>query len=326
MPRKFKPLIKLLLTLALLAVLLRSVDLSRVKANIARMDLLRVAMLLLVHWLTQAITAQRWRVFARSFGMSGSYGRFLRVQFAAMFFNLGLPSLVGGDMIKAYSASNSSGVSFRYGLASVLQDRGIGLAALLFYGSVAAIVSPLAWKGIPLVAAYGLSWVAAAVIVLLVWKGDVLYRRWVRRDSHSRIQKVLHKFADFHESLAAMHLGPSGLAQVVALSLANSALVIVIVDSMCSAVGYPVNLVGISALVPLIDVLSTLPLSFNGIGIREWGYVHGLPLLGVPPDAALAISLSLSALFILRNLSGAAFISAIPVTFRGRTTINDCKD
>ncbi len=59
-----------------------------------------------------------------------------------------------------------------------------------------------------------------------------------------------------------------------------------------------------------------LPLSFNGVGIREWGYVHGLPLLGVPPDAALAISLSLSALFILRNLSGAVFISAIPVSFR----------
>jgi glycosyltransferase 2 family protein len=316
MSRNLKPLIKICLTLGLLALLLRSVDLSRVRANMARMDLLRVAMLLVVHWLTQAITAQRWRVFARSFGIEGSYTGFVRIQFAAMFFNLGLPSLVGGDMIKAYSASRRAGVSFRYGLASVLQDRAIGLAALLFYGSATAIAFPLAWNGVPLIWAYGVSWVAGAILVLLVWKGDVLYRQWVRRDSHSPVQRVLHRFADFHESLAAMHLGRAGFLQVIALSLANSALVIWIVNSMCGAAGYPLKLLAISALVPLIDVLSTLPLSFNGVGIREWGYVHGLPLLGVPADAALAISLSLSALLILRNLSGALFVSAVPVSFR----------
>jgi uncharacterized membrane protein YbhN (UPF0104 family) len=59
-----------------------------------------------------------------------------------------------------------------------------------------------------------------------------------------------------------------------------------------------------------------LPISFAGVGIREWGYVHGLPLLGIPADAALAISLSLSALMILRNLAGLLFLPAIPVSVR----------
>lgn len=311
-----KQLVKISLTLVLLALVLRSVDLSRVRANVARMDLLRVSLLLLLHWATQAITAQRWRVFAHSFGISGSYPGFARIQFAAMFFNLGLPSLVGGDMIKAYSASRRAGISFRYGLASVLQDRAAGLTALLFYGSTAAIALPLSWKGVPLLLVYAASWLAGLTIVLLVWKGDRIYRRWVRRDSPSAVQRLLGKFADFHESLSAMHLGTGAILQVVGLSLVNSALVIWIVRGMCHAAGYPVDFVAISALVPLIDVLSTLPLSFNGVGIREWGYVHGLPLLGVPADAALAISLSLSALLILRNLSGVVFVGAIPLSLR----------
>ncbi len=311
-----KQLVKISFTLVLLALVLRSVDLSRVRASVARMDLLRVSLLLLVHWASQSITAQRWRVIAHSFGITGSYPSFARIQFAAMFFNLGLPSLVGGDMIKAYSASRKAGISFRHGLASVLQDRAAGLCTLLFYGSAAAIAFPLSWKGVPLIAVYAASWLAGLVIVLLVWKGDRIYRRWARRDSHSAVQRLLGRFADFHESLSAMRLGTGALLQVGGLSLVNSALVIWIVNSMCRAAGYPVDLVAISALVPLIDVLSTLPLSFNGVGIREWGYVHGLPLMGVPADAALAISLSLSALLILRNLSGGLFVGAVPVSLR----------
>jgi uncharacterized protein (TIRG00374 family) len=310
-PAILKQLVKLSVTVGLLALVLRSVDVDGLRANLARIELAQVAMLLLAHWATQLVTAQRWRLFASSFGIGGSYWSFVQIQFAGMFLSVGLPSLVGGDVIKAYAVTRRSAHSFQFGLASVLQDRAAGLAVLLLYGSVAALVWPLQWQGFPLAAAYGLLWLAAGILVLLVWKGDRLYARWAAGGRETAPARVLRKFAEFHKAFAGMRLTRDSVIQVVILSLINSAIVICIVLLMCRAAARPVPLAAMCVLVPLIDTLSMLPVSFSGLGLREWGYVQGLPLLGVPPDAALAIALSLSALLIVRNLAGVLFLPGI---------------
>jgi uncharacterized protein (TIRG00374 family) len=229
------------------------------------------------------------------------------VQFAGIFLNLGLPSLVGGDVVKAYAVTSKSDVPFKFGLASVLQDRAAGLIALLVYGSIAAVSAGLSWRGIPLPAMYGVVWLGCGLVFLVVWKGDRVYR-FFRFGGNSRLYRMVRHVAEFHETLAVMRLHASAAFHVALLSLANSALVIYIVSRMCHATHHSVDLLTVSALVPLIDVLSMMPVSFAGLGIREWGYVQALPLVGVPPDAALAIALSLSALLIARSLVGAFFL------------------
>jgi uncharacterized membrane protein YbhN (UPF0104 family) len=167
-----------------------------------------------------------------------------------------------------------------------------------------------------LIAIYGLVWLACGALFLVAWKGELIYRG-LRTGESTRLQGVVRRLAEFHETLALMRLGASAGFQVVLLSLANSALVIFIVLRMCGAAHHPVSVLAVSALVPLIDVLSMLPVSFAGLGIREWGYVQALPLVGVPPDAALAIALSLSALLVVRSLLGAFFLPWIGKTGTG---------
>jgi uncharacterized protein (TIRG00374 family) len=305
-PALLKQLVKPAVAIVLLALVVRSVDVARLKASLARISLPELVLLLLAHWATQLLTAQRWRVLASSFGITGSWWWFVRIQFAGMFFSLGLPSLVGGDVVKAYAVCRKSERRFELGLASVLQDRAAGLVVLLVYGTVA-----LPWNGLPVAAAYGALWTALALLVLLVWKGDRLYARWMTRGRETVVARVLRKLAGFHKALAGTNLTPGAALWVGVLSAANSAVVICIVLLMCRAAGSPVPFAPLCVLVPLIDTLSMLPVSFSGLGLREWGYVQGLPLLGVEPEAALAIALSLSALLIVRNLTGAVFLPGI---------------
>ena len=310
--------VKLLVSSALLIVVCRSVDFQEIRSQLSSMQAGRVAALLLVHWLSQAITAQRWRVVSQALGMKGSYLNFFRMHFAGMFFSIGLPSLIGGDAIKALWSSRQSGRPLSDGVASVLQDRALGLSVLLVYGTAAAFLCPLVWHGVALSALYLVIWAGVAALILLVWRGERISRRWLRPDAPSLGGRILHRFAEFHRALAALRLSRGAAIQVLLLSLCNSALVILVVQQVCVALGQRPDVAGVASVVPLADVLMMIPVSLSGLGIRESAYVQLLPLLGMTAESALAVALTSSALLILRNLAGAIFIPAIPTALRRR--------
>jgi hypothetical protein len=277
----------------------------------------RLAALLVVHWLAQAMTAQRWRVVSGALGLKGSYADFVRMHFAGMFFSIGLPSLIGGDAIKAFWASRKSGRPLSDGIASVIQDRALGLSVLLSYGTAAAFLCPLKWHGMPLPLFYLILWAGAAALTVLVWRSERISRRWLRPGAASIAGRALRRLAEFHRALALLRLPPGAAAQVLLLSLCNSALVILIVQQVCIALRERPATLGIASVVPLADILMMLPVSLSGLGIRESAYVQLLPLLGITAESALAVALTSSALLILRNLAGLLFVSTIPAAFRG---------
>ena len=162
-----------------------------------------MVLLLIVCWLGQLLCSERWRILAASLQMHGSYRSFVQMYFAGMFFNIGLPSLVGGDAMKAYILSRKNGKPLYVGLASVLQDRAAGLITLLLYGSIAILLFPLSWRGFPLWIAYLLSWIAVALALGLVLKGERLYRRFLIPGSRTLLQRVLRMIAEFHQALGS---------------------------------------------------------------------------------------------------------------------------
>jgi glycosyltransferase 2 family protein len=56
--------------------------------------------------------------------------------------------------------------------------------------------------------------------------------------------------------------------------------------------------------VPIIEVIALVPISFNGIGLREGAYVFLYAQIGVAPEAALALSLAWTLLLLTFSLVG----------------------
>jgi hypothetical protein len=319
------PKLKILVTVFLLFLVFRSVEPARLLNDLKNLHAGRLMLIVGLYWLGQALCAQRWRLFAAGLGMEGGYKLFLQMYFVCMFFNTGLPSLIGGDAIKAYMVSRSAGKPLRLGLASVLQDRAAGWLTLILYGSAAAFICPLVWRSIPLSWLYAASWIGAILCIALVWKGDRLYSGFLSRGGSSLFKKALGWFMEFHQALATMQLSQSAVVQVTAISFFNSALVLWIYQQIAISLGQIVGLAAFSALVPLITLVVMMPISLGGLGIREWAYIEGLGLLGIPRSAALAVALTTSAVVIIGNLAGALFLPAIPRELRNRQSAIESK-
>ncbi len=318
-PAIASPAIKIAVTSFLLLVVFRSVDAARIRQNLAHLATGHLALLVAVSWLGQLFCAQRWRVLACSLGMRQGYGTFFQYYFVGMLFNLGLPSLVGGDVIKAYMISRKTGSPVHYGLASVLQDRAAGLISLLVLGTTAAALHAMEWRGVPVRLVYLAVWIGVASALGMAWKGERIYRKYIIPGSHSLIQKALAALRDFHEALGTMRLETGAVLQVAGISFFNSALVLWLFRQVSVAAGYPVDAIAFAALFPLITLMTLIPISLGGIGVREWTYLQALAILNVPPDAALTIALASSALVVVSDLAGAFFLPVIPSGFRSKS-------
>jgi uncharacterized protein (TIRG00374 family) len=310
--------LKLLFTILLLLLVFQSVEPSKIKQNLKALDLGILAFLLIVCWIGQLLCSERWRIFAAALQMRDRFLSFAQMYFVGMFFNVGLPSLIGGDFVKAFIVSRKSGKPLQIGLASVFQDRAAGLISLLLYGSLAILLCPISWRGFPLWIIYFACWIFVAIGLMLIAKGEVLYCRFIVSQRRTLGQKILKILAEFHQALGMSRLSRKEISWIVLYSLANSGLILWALKQVTVAAGHPVSMAAFSAFFPLVILATMLPVTLGGIGVREWFYIEALSLVGIPREQGLMISLATSALLLLCNLGGIAFLPAVPKELRTR--------
>ena len=85
----------------------------------------------------------------------------------------------------------------------------------------------------------------------------------------------------FFSSVSAYLRRPRTLAAAFGLSLAFQFLVLVAVWTVCRALSIPVSLAECCVFVPFVCLLEAVPLSINGIGLRDAGYLMFFTAVGL---------------------------------------------
>jgi glycosyltransferase 2 family protein len=97
------------------------------------------------------------------------------------------------------------------------------------------------------------------------------------------------------------------MAWVTALSLVVQAANVAVVWLVGEALGLPVPPLFYGVMVPLVTLLTLLPVSVNGMGLREVGTVALLAPLGIDAASAVTLSLLVFAVMSAASLSGLGF-------------------
>ena len=228
-----------------------------------------------------------------------------------LFFNNFLPANVGGDLARTLDAARS-GSSRATALSTVLLDRLLGMVAL---GGLAVLSTLPAIDRFHLAAAYGgvvAFFVLGVVLLRSILEPRVLatLERFMARVGLARFSPALDEMSG---RLAAFRGQRRLLLRLIAVALVVQMMRIGVHVVFARALGLHVATAYFFLFVPLLAVIVSLPISLNGIGVREGAGMLLFGLVGL--DRADAFALQFGTYLVAVGVSllgGMVFLARIP--------------
>ncbi len=233
----------------------------------------------------QILLTQRLLVLLRAHQIRMSLSKGLVLNFCGLFFNLFLPSAVGGDIAKGVMIAKCTGKSMG-ATTSIIQDRLVGFIAMLVLAGAALLISGglddgTILKALPVGVA-----VAAALIFFLFHKPFARNFKWLLHLAPSTKIKVL-----LHDLYHAMHEYKNHkmiLFQALLLSWGGQLCLVLLYYLVAGSLATWNDPKFYLLAVPASCFISMLP-SIGGVGVREAGILFFLSKI-MPGEKALAIS------------------------------------
>lgn len=260
-----------------------------------------------------------WRILALA-GCRSTWARTLRFTFLGMFFNLVVPGLTGGDVVKAVLVVREHPERRADALLSVVIDRMLGLWLLI--GLACAVVflgggglEVLRWPVL-------LTFLAASAGVALALASSL--RRALRVDALLARLPQARRLAELDRAAKIFSRRPMELALALALSAGNHMCVFAGVLAIGHAFGDTLAYLDYVAIVSISNVLSSLPLTPGGWGVGEKAFGALFELSG----SAFALGVAVSVTYRLCNMGlgliGGAFLLS-PGGARVRAEVRDAE-
>ncbi|HID00223.1 MAG TPA: flippase-like domain-containing protein [Piscirickettsiaceae bacterium] len=293
-----KNLFKLLVALALLAFLFWEVDPHQAWQTITTATPWMVAAALLMQLLSQVTAAVRWKLIMHRLGFHHPFRFYLASYFKGALFNQVLPTSIGGDAYRIAEV-HAHGAPLKEAFYAIFIDRIVGLIGLLLLNILALWWAPA--DLLPAVLLYGLVSITLAALTgfaLLLWLHRLtpLYR-W----SFTRL------FAELSERFYRVYRHPRDLAVQIGLSLLTHLFAMLAIFGLGHAVDINQPIGIYLALTPPAILLTILPLSFAGWGVREGALIGLFMLVGAAQAQVLAMSVLYGMILIFAALPGVFF-------------------
>jgi uncharacterized protein (TIRG00374 family) len=300
--------LKLVVSFALLSLLLLKTDLQALGSLFRSLRIPIFFGSVLLYLVAQLLSTMRWRCLLQAEKIHLPFWRLTLLYYEGMFFNLMLPTAIGGDLIRGYQVSRLTDRR-EASLASILVERLSGFAALAIIACI-AIIPAYAHVSDPLIvwatagSALGM---VALVASLLSDRLQTLFFRLLHGVGLGRFHDTLHRL---YEAVQRYWTHRSALALALGLSLILQSLVITIFYLISLALNLSVPFRYFFLFVPLMSVVSMLPISIAGLGLREGSAVYLFTKVGMDTAGALSLSLLWFAVTALcSSLGGIVFLA-----------------
>ncbi|GAC1519787.1 MAG: hypothetical protein NVS2B7_40540 [Herpetosiphon sp.] len=251
-----------------------------------------VLTLILFHFIGVWISCAKWRVLLIQEDIAVPFTRLVRWYIMGSFASNFLPTVVGGDAVRAFYAGRSTGAPVPV-IRSILLERATGFLVLTVLACIGLLkllqpIQQVAWV-----------FSGTCIMITAIW-GMILARPHCPPTVVARVNNMLPR-SDF------LRRRPQRILQIMLLSVVFQILV---------GIGAWVGLMAVHVVLPLSavifasalsNVLGVLPISLNGWGVRESAFLAMVAAYGLPVDGVFA------GLLLARGLTvGCTVVGALP--------------
>lgn len=247
----------------------------------------------------------RWLTLINVYGNKISFGYAIKVNLASTLANYLFITSIGG-IIARVAMSVKGGISLMRSIAATGLDRlftllGLVILTVLFLPVLSSILSQdIFHKTLGMILLCGLGAVLLSVIVFEAPRKKVIF-------SHRKVAMCF-------QYLRCVLVNQTVLGKVIGSSLVAQIAYFCAVYCVMTSMGIEFSWLHFMAIIPVITIVSSLPVGYGGWGIREGAFVYGLGLINVPLETAFSASVQIGLISM-----GAAIIAGIPVLFGGKS-------
>ncbi|CAK8724180.1 MAG: hypothetical protein CDV28_12238 [Candidatus Electronema aureum] len=293
---------KVVFSCTLMFLLYRKIPMNDLRGLFASIDFRYVLPILALLFLNTAASALKWRLFLLADGVDIPLSTLTVTYLIGSFYNLFLPSNIGGDSYRIYDIAKKSSCGVR-SAASVFADRFSGFIALVILSLLSSVLVARQFNNVffflgPLL----ILLILLAVLVALIKEKPVrLFLTVTRLDRFPLLVGLTEKF---FLSVQCYGANRRLLVKVMAISFAFQLSVITIVWLLALSLHARVSFFYFSAFVPLITLLEAVPISIFGLGLRDVGYVFFFSWTGMTELQTRSLSLLFFGLAVSYSLLG----------------------
>lgn len=292
---KLGRILRVLISLIILVIVIANVGAERLFDALRSISLGWFAIAMVFHLLGLIVRTYRWSILIKALGTPVSFRRLLYLYLAGTFFNQFLPTGIGGDVVKIIELATDHGGAQAF--SSVFADRLIGILGSSLIALVVAILDP---ADVPAVVVTTVILISGAVLIasLLMtqrrWFDWIITRLkfWPKIPGSGKIQKVA-------EALTSYSIG--AIARATLVSLPFTLTLIATQYALALGLGVVAPIRYFALFVPMVALVQLLPISFNGLGVREGTYQVLFGTVGIEGTQAVAMSLMY---YIVRVVAG----------------------
>ena len=296
MRRAISLLLKASVSALLLYFALGLVDLAAVRERLARTHPGWLTLILPVLLIQTGLLAVRWRKIVSHCGASLPLALAFRFSMIAMFFNQTLPSSIGGDAMRVWLVRKHA--NWRTAIYSVFLDRLVGVVALAVLvlaclpWTLELVRNPVGRVALLLIGVGSLG--AGIAFIGLAWKRLRILHRW----------SVTRHLAELAGVALAILRSPGSFVPVFSVSIAIHLLTATTAWCAAVAIGADVPLLYTLFLVPPVILVTVVPISIAGWGVREGAMVAAFGYAGLSQSDGLVVSLLFGASYLVVGAAG----------------------
>lgn len=289
-PLKF--LLRLAITATILTLILRAIDIKQIWQVLQQAQLGLLALAILMQFASTAVSAYRWQIIMQNLGFGQNFAFYWQSYFKGMFFNQGLPTSIGGDAMRVLDVAKQ-GFRKRDVLYGVMVDRAVGLGALMLLSLFAYLLKP---DLLPMQVYRPMLMLILAGLIGFFSLFLIGKMQWLCRFPKLNILNIISErlYQIFHTRRPLL----------IVLSLAIPLLALLGFFATGWALGLRYDLMIYFAIVPIAIILTIIPVSIAGWGVREGALVGLFSLIGAHKATVLTMSLLYGITLIIVSLPG----------------------
>ena len=299
---------KIVISLGLITFLIIKISPQRIIPQLKELNPSMLIFAFLIFFFSNILGSMQWHFLLHSSGIRLRYTKTFRLYFIGLFFNNFLPANVGGDAVKIYDVTKIGNDPYRV-FAVTLLDRVIGITAL----SVIALGSSfyvLFHGGMLNLGTYMLVFSIFIVPLVLLSSSKKVSKLVRKLFSLITIWGIGNRFDQIFDHLGEYKRLRSLLLKLSLLSLAVQALRItthIFVAKSLNISIQPASYIYFFIFIPLLGLIMILPISINGLGVREGTGILLFSQIGFSNEQSLLMEFITYFVMVVVSLLGAGF-------------------